>query len=179
MISHKLKFHSRSFEDLVPIMEAWFKKWNPSKNHLPIKDHFGPGMGDKKALQSLNSKKIIGAQHDFKGVYVFLKKEEPFYTGISKHVVHRIVQHVKGKSHFTSSLSYRLGAELHLKKEGKKHSGGRAGLDFDVYPKQAKEALFKCDVAMLEVSDDLELILFEIFVAMKLGTLNYNKFKTH
>jgi predicted GIY-YIG superfamily endonuclease len=179
MIKHKSKFHSRNFEDLVPVMESWFKEWSPNKNHVPIKEYFGPGMGDKGVLLSLNSKKIIRAELDFKGIYVFLKNGNPFYTGISKHVVHRISQHIKGKSHFTSSLCYRLGAELHLKTEGKKHSGGRAGLDFEIYPKQAKEELFKCDVAMLEVSDDLELILFEIFVAMKLGTLNYNEFKTH
>lgn len=179
MISDKSKFHSRSFEDLVPIMESWFRQWSPNKNHVPVKEYFGPGMGVKKVLHSLNSEKIIPTAQDFKGVYVFLKAGNPFYTGISKHVVHRISQHIKGKSHFTSSLCYRLGAELHLKKEGKRHSGGRAGLDFDIYPRQAKEELLKCDVAMLEVSDDLELILFEIFVAMKLGTLNYNEFRTH
>lgn len=160
-------------------MESWLKEWNPNKNHVPIEEHFGSGMGYKRVLLSLSSKNIIPAQQDFKGIYVFLKNESPFYTGISKHVVHRILQHIKGKSHFTSSLCYRLGAELHLKTEGKKHAGGRAGLNFDIYPKQAKEELFKCDIAMLEVSDDLELILFEIFVAMKLGTLNYNEFKTH
>lgn len=160
-------------------MEESLNQWNPTQNHISIEEYFGYGMGERKVLSLLSSKKFIGSAKDFKGVYVFLKKGSPFYTGISKHVIRRISQHVKGNSHFTSSLCYRLGAELHLKTFGKKHSGGRAGLDFDVYPKQAKEELLKCDVAMLEVSEDLELVLFEIFVAMKLGTLNYNEFKTH
>ena len=90
MITLKSKFHSKTFQELVPVMESWLEQWDPTANYLPIKDYFGQGMGGKRILKSLHSTKVIQIEQDFKGVYVFLKNGKPFYTGISKHVIHRI-----------------------------------------------------------------------------------------
>lgn len=179
MIELDLKYHDKPYEELTSIFNAWIGKWNPVYNNFRVKDYFDEGMGVVSALKSLENKGLISSKSDFKGIYVFLKSGKPFYVGISKHVVQRIVQHVKGKNHFTSSLSYRLGADKYYEQHGKKHDGGREGLDFDKNAEPAKKELMNCDLALMPVENDLELYLFEVFTAMKLGTLTYNEFKTH
>ncbi len=167
------------FEDLPKEFENQFRLFDPVNNSVSVKKYFGEGMGIANALFQLNSANIINSEKDFKGIYVFLKSGKPFYIGISKNVIRRIIQHVKGTSHFTSSLCYKLGADRHVKLNGEKHSGGRKGLDFPKYAEPAKKELIQCNIAMFPVKEDIELYLFEVFVAMKLGTLNYNEFKTH
>ena len=123
--------------------------------------------------------KSLNLKADFKGIYLFMKNSAPFYVGISKHVLKRINQHVKGTNHFTSSLAYRIGANEFRRKNGVGHKGGRDGLDFGKYGSLAKSNLFKCEVAWLQIDDDIDLFLYEVFLSMKFGTLLYNEFKTH
>lgn len=179
MISLKQKFHTRSFPELVPVFEGWLKKWQPLKNNLPIAEILGPNIGVRGALKIINERHSSELDDDFSGAYIFLKDGLPFYVGISKKVLNRIKQHIKGKDHFKSSLCYRMGAKEFFRIHGVKHTGGRAGLDFLKYGAPFREKLAKCNVAFFIVESSLELYLFEVFVAMKLGTLKYNKFKTH
>ena len=46
----------------------------------------------------------FGRTSDFSGCYVLVEKSIPFYVGISRKVVSRLTQHVKGKTHFDASL---------------------------------------------------------------------------
>lgn len=179
MINLKSQKHSKSFEELIYVFNRWLKSWDPLNNNIAIKKYFGNGFGKAKSLKKLSSDGIVDFKNDFKGIYLFQNKGKPFYAGISKHVIERIIQHVKGKNHFSSSLSYKLGADEYLRKNGEPHTGGREGLDFKVYAEPAKRELMNCNVSFFPVENDLELYLFEVYTAMKLETLYYNEFKTH
>jgi len=47
---------------------------------------------------------------DFPGCYVLLDGRRPVYVGISRSVIQRLQQHVKGRTHFSASLAYRIAA---------------------------------------------------------------------
>ena len=179
MINLEPKRHTRKFKHLNEVFEDWYKAWNPIQNNFRIEEYLGDGLGVAKGLKKLKNEGLCDLDKDFKGIYVLQKLGKPFYVGISKHVIKRIIQHVKGKNHFTSSLSYSLGAQSHIEKHGKSHEGGREGLDFEEYAEPEKRELLRCDVSIFPVENDLELYLFEVFMAMKLKTLRYNKFQTH
>lgn len=179
MIKLKSKTHVNTFEELGKIFDSWLKEWNPLENSIKIREYFDYGYGVKGSIQKLKKQGKLSSNQDFKGIYLFQKNGKPFYAGISKHVIARIIQHVKGKNHLSSSLSYKLGAEEYLKQNDKPHTGGRAGLDFQKYAEPAKTKLMNCEVSMFCVENDLELYLFEVYVAMKLKTLYYNEFRTH
>jgi predicted GIY-YIG superfamily endonuclease len=171
------EFHRTSYEKLNVHFESMFKNWDPIKNQLSLKDHFYSGK--KTSLKSIRDYFPDLPEHDFKGVYVFIRNDIPFYVGISKEIIRRILQHLKGTDHYKSSFCYKIGAETYLKQNGGKHTGGRKGLPFEKWVNPVKEELFNCNVSIMAIEDDLELYLFEVFASMKLGTLYYNKFKTH
>jgi predicted GIY-YIG superfamily endonuclease len=179
MIRIQRQFHNSSFVELIPSFTSLLTEWKPLENNFPIKDYFGTGLGKVGALSALKESGLIADKKDFRGIYVFIKSGIPFYVGISQNVIGRILQHVKGSSHFTSSLCYKLGTIKHLEEMGKKHDGGRKGLDFMKYAEPAKKELITCNIATLPIKNDLELYLFEVYVSMELGTLYYNEFKTH
>ena len=179
MIELKPVFHEIDFKDLNKRFNHLFQQFSPIKNYFSIEDYFGAGKGLVTATRSLANDEYIEKEEDFQGIYVFSKNKKPFYVGMSQHVIERIIQHVKGKSHFTSSFCYKLGANEHIRQKGHTHEGGRGGLGFDEYVEPYKKELMKCQAAIFEVENCLELYLFEVFVAMKLGTLHYNLFKTH
>src|SRR4051812_22016234 len=52
--------------------------------------------------------KCLGVSKDYSGCYVLLDADQPMYVGISRSIVSRLRQHVKGKSHFDASLAYRI-----------------------------------------------------------------------
>src|SRR5262249_34033129 len=45
---------------------------------------------------------------DFSGCYLFLEGTRAIYAGISRGVLARIRQHLRGKTHFDASLAYRM-----------------------------------------------------------------------
>lgn len=179
MIELNPKFHTIDFKNIDEKFTEMFNDFSPVNSNFSIENYFGEGLGLSTSLKTLLANSLIYEPEDFQGIYVFFKDNHPFYVGISRHVIKRITQHVKGKNHFSSSLCYRLGANLYEKEMGVVHSGGRAGLDFKKYCDPGKAALMKCNVAFYKVEDFLELYLFEVYVAMKLGTLHYNLFETH
>lgn len=179
MIKLNPEFYPYSFADLNIRFEKWFDNWNPLENHTPLNHHFDYGNGHIGGLKSIKQVLKGLPANDFKGIYVFIKDNIPFYVGISGGVIKRIIQHLKGNNHFSSSLCYKLGANYHFELLNIKHTGRRKDLDFDKWGKLAKQELLKCNVAIMAVEEDLELYLFEVFVSMKLGTLFYNLFKTH
>lgn len=179
MIKLNLIHHSIDFKYLNKKFTSTLKKFDPLTKAILIEQYFGNGIGLKGSMSLLANEEIIPSNSDFQGIYVFSKDSIPFYVGISQHVIERIHQHVKGKDHFSSSFCYRLGRETHFTEHGRHHEGGRAKLDFKKYVEPHKQELMKCNVAFFQMDDCLELYLFEVFVAMKLGTLHYNSFKTH
>ena len=63
------------------------------------------GIGPKAILDRL------ARSEDFPGCYVMMRGRSPVYVGISRVVVHRLIQHVKGRTHYDASLAYRMACE--------------------------------------------------------------------
>ena len=49
-----------------------------------------------------------GVPTDFSGCYVLVENERAVYVGISRKVLRRLRQHVRGRTHFDASLAYRI-----------------------------------------------------------------------
>ncbi|MGV0831347.1 hypothetical protein ACTS9D_03830 [Empedobacter brevis] len=182
---------SVSFHELVNKFEGKIEKYDFEKNSILIQDYFSLGSGQKTIIKRLISEgklnreycrdyltKKENKKYDFKGIYFFLLNNKPFYIGISKGVIGRICQHVKGQNHNTSSLAYKLGLLRYEYKNNKKHLGTRKELNFVNEVEPVKKFLLKQKVAWINVENDEELYLFEIFCSMKFKT-TFNDFQTH
>ena len=129
------------------------------------------GVGKVALLKSLNR------ANDFQGCYVLSDISGPIYVGISRSVIQRLIQHVKGKTHFNASLAYRVAAYNY------EHEMSRG--EAMAHPKflqcfeEAKEYIKNLSVAFVEIKNDLELYLFEVYCSMELDTAQWNTFKTH
>ena len=129
------------------------------------------GIGPKSILERL------GRSTDFSGCYVLLRKTEPIYVGISRTVVQRLTQHVKGRTHYDASLAYRIASEnlTHsLQREAAMNDPA-----FKEEFRKAQDYLRSLNVAFIEIHNDLELYLFEVYCAMELNTSKWNSFRTH
>ena len=138
---------------------------------LPLSSFCRAGIGVRSILLEL------GRRNDFSGCYVLLREGKPFYVGISRTVVQRLRQHVTGKTHFDASLAYLMATD----KTG--HEMRRADAMQDAAFREAfneAQALLRaCSVAFIEISNPLELYLFEAYCAMELDTAEWNTFVTH
>lgn len=180
-----------SFTEITQGFEAKFSDFDPLNNCFKISDYFGPESGQvsttKKLLKDGRIKenwlenyqtKKGKTKNDFKGIYIFINDTTPFYVGISKGVIGRIFQHVKGHNHNTSTLAYNIGLRGHELLTGQKHQGQRKELNFKTEVAPVKEFLLKQKIAFLNIKNDEELYLFEIFCSMQLRT-PLNTFHTH
>lgn len=178
------KLHRNNFNTMVNNFPEKLKKFNPLKNAIPIIDYFGEGKGKNISRKLLLENSIIkpnwvnNSIKDFKGIYVFITDNTPFYVGISKKVIHRIQQHVKGNSHNTSSLAYRLGILNYKIANGVEYNGKRNEFNFVNEVEPMKRFLMNQKIAFLPIENDEELYLFEVYCAMQLKT-SMNEFKTH
>lgn len=121
--------------------------------------------------------KQIGHATDFSGCYVLLEKSTPIYVGISRSVLSRIRQHVSGKSHFDASLVYAV-AQRRRPTKGKRSEVMNDAIFGGEFEK-AQQYLRGLNVAFIEVSNPLELYVFEAYAAMALDTGEWNTFRTH
>jgi hypothetical protein len=143
-----------------------------SAEPVPLSSFCKTGQGITSILSQ------IGKNKDFSGCYVLRRPtEEPFYVGISRTVVQRLRQHVTGKTHFDASLAYLMAADrtaLKMKRTDAMLDGNfRKAFD------EAKDFLRACSVVFVEISNPLELYLFEAYCAMELDTSEWNTFRTH
>ncbi|CAM4015547.1 hypothetical protein [Gillisia hiemivivida] len=180
--SNFLPDETREFEEITESFPTMLAKLTDKSRVISIYKNFGKeGVGkvtSRKSLKSLIPQ--LEQEEDFTGVYLFWVHDEPFYTGISRGVIKRIHQHVKGSNHFSSSLSYTMGKEFHNEIESIKHTGTRKELDFDKFSGPFKKILRKeCQVSLLPIKGSTELYLFEVYVAVQLKLHYYNRFKTH
>ena len=140
------------------------------KSHQ-MADFCDSGKGVKAILDSLEHKK------DFSGCYVFLKEKTPFYVGISRRLVGRLHQHGVAETRFGASLAYLMASQKmpHKMKRDEAMADPKFRKVFD----RARSRIRKSSVAFIEIENQLELYLFEPYCAMKLGTGEWNTFKTH
>lgn len=172
----------RRFKEIIKSFPSMLTELTDKSRVISIYDYFGKaGVGKVTSRNSLKSLiPELDKDKDFKGIYLFWLDEEPFYTGISRGVIKRIHQHIKGANHFSSSLCYTMGKELHNEIEFIEHTGSRKELDFDKYAEPFKKLLREeCQVSMLHIKGSTELYLFEVYVAVQLKLYYYNKFETH
>ena len=162
-----------SFEALAEkVLPAYLDQMQERmKSPLLMKEFSKFGIGKKTILRILN------LEADFSGCYVLIDSGDPIYVGISRGVINRLIQHVKGKTHFDASLAYRI-ARSHFnhnlsRDQAMKHS------DFNKEFQKAKRYLSKVHVAFIPIINDMELHLFEAYCAMQLDTSKWNTFATH
>ena len=96
-----------SFETLAEkVLPAYFEDLEnkmAAPNNMAM---FGEkGVGKKTIL------KYLKRESDFPGCYVLIDGEKPIYIGISRSIVQRLLQHVKGTTHFDASLAYRIASK--------------------------------------------------------------------
>lgn len=181
----------KSFLDLVNSFDSLFTNIDFEKNSFSISDYFGPGMGKTGATSKLLRDNKIkeewlreykfnegNVKNDFKGLYFFVNDKRPFYVGISKGVIGRILQHIKGHSHNSATLAYKIALLKYEIVMGSKYSLTRKELNFKDEVEPIKDFLSNQEVVFLHIENDYELYLFEVYCSMKLGTM-LNKFDTH
>ena len=184
------KRENKNFADIINNFETILSKFYTEKRTLDLEKYFGIGKGQittKKLL--IENKKINddwlydyktekgNIKTDFKGLYIFINEETPFYIGISKGVIGRIQQHLKGSNHNTATLAFKIGSKIH-KKENQNKSETRNDVDFKSKIEPVKEFLMKQKIVLIPIKDDDELALFEIYCSIKLRT-KLNSFETH
>ena len=183
--------YRKSFATIVDDFEEKLANFDPVNNCVEIEKYFSTGNGlasiRKRLLadnvfksEDIYTYKTKGGKNktDVKGLYVFVHGNEPIYVGISRGIIHRTLQHLRGKSHNTSTLAYNIGLIRHQILNGEEYTGRRKEFDFNNNVTPAKDFLFKQKIAFLPIENNEELYLFEIFCAMKLGCW-LNKFETH
>jgi len=174
----------KSFNSITDNFDVMFNEFNPINNCFPLKKYFGKGKGFATAKKEMLYDNVIkadwlsGSNDDFMGVYIFFNNDLPFYVGISRGVIKRILQHLKGKSLNTSTLAHKIGLINYELKYKKEFEGRRKELDFKSEVEPIKEFLLDQNIAILNIENDEELYLFEVYCAMKFN-LGLNKFRTH
>jgi predicted GIY-YIG superfamily endonuclease len=132
-------------------------------------------VGFKSATREALSR--VGVTSDFPGCYVFLDAGKPVYVGISRSVIKRLTQHLNHDSHYSASLVYRMASEEypHEMKRDQAMKDDQFRSAFFANQNRLREMA----VAFVEIENDLELYVFEVYAAMKLDTATWNTFRTH
>ncbi len=136
-----------------------------------LKEFCTAGIGVRTLL------KRVGRTTDFSGCYVLLRENKPFYIGISRGVVARLRQHGVGRTHFDASLAYRMACKK-VDHELTRDAAMRDATFIKAF-NQAKQMLRESSVAYVEITNPLELYVFEPYCAMELDTSEWNTFRTH
>lgn len=127
-------------------------------------------------------RKRLKTKNKVKGLYVFWEKlasldsYSAIYTGISRDVVKRLGQHLCGTSHNEASLPILLLKAEYPQTYGRHVRKRTKFLEEDI--KMGQQQLYDKYVSFIEVEDDVELYLFEVFVSIELKC-KHNKFTTH
>jgi predicted GIY-YIG superfamily endonuclease len=141
------------------------------KNPHSMTDFSTPGIGVTSILKRLEQ------SEDFPGCYVLLHNGAAFYVGISRRLVARLQDHVKGDSHHKASLAYLMACRK------VQHELTRADAmkdqAFQHAFKEARTFLCTSSVAFIVIDNPLERYLFEAYCAMQLDTSRWNTFDTH
>lgn len=114
---------------------------------------------------------------DFSGCYVFVDGERPIYVGISRKVLSRLRQHMRGKTHFDASWAYSI-AQRRVPTPGGRATAMTAPQFQKAFAK-AKRYISGLSVAFIAIENPLELYVFEAYAALSLRTHEWNTFRTH
>ena len=162
-----------TFEELATlVMPSHFKRLQAAiQSPIQAESLVGFKSPTRQVLSRFNRTK------DFPGCYVFIDGEKPIYVGISRGVLKRLVQHLNCESHYSATLLYRMASEDYPHEM--KRDQAMRDEQFKAVFFSAQERLRQMKIAYVEIENDLELYLFEIFASMKLDTATWNTFRTH
>jgi hypothetical protein len=138
---------------------------------MPMSRFATPGVGIAGLLRQL------GRTTDFRGCYVFVEEDRPVYVGISRSVIGRLRQHVRGSTHYDATLAYRIASSRVA--HGTTRSLAMMEPEFRAQFLYAQDWLKGLNVAFVEVGNAVELYLFEAYCALELDTSEWNSFETH
>jgi hypothetical protein len=162
-----------TFEELTgSVLPSHFKLLEAAMQSPLLADTF---VGFKSVTKEVLSR--LNRSTDFPGCYVFIDGEKPIYVGISRGVIKRLVQHLNFDSHYSASLVYRMASEDYPHEM--KRDQAMKDEQFKTVFFSARERLREMKVAFVEINNDLELYLFEVYASMKLDTDTWNTFRTH
>ncbi len=118
------------------------------------------------------------------GIYVFYREGKPLYVGRSNRLKERIQEHGRPSSdRYSATLAFRMAIksmgiteeELRLVKRGDLEKAPGFAKEFFLMRKRVAEM----QIRTIEIKDQVEQTLFEIYAALKLNTIEYNDFGTH
>lgn len=163
-----------SFFELATVqLPAHMNRMNDACRHPIPMEVFASG-GVKKCLECLEDE--LRKDRDFSGCYVLIE-DKPIYVGISRKVISRLTQHVKGKSHFDASLAYRIACH-HCKHEISRQEAMNDAKFMREF-NRAKESLRKMSAAVIRIDCPVELYGFELYCSLELDTGQWHTFRTH
>jgi predicted GIY-YIG superfamily endonuclease len=127
--------------------------------------------------------KELGLSGDFPGCYVFLDGAHAIYAGISRRVIRRLQQHLRGTTHFAATLAYLMAKEatktsLQRKQAMADNAFLKAFQERQRFLRSLRVAFIGDEGEFLKDGGDVELYLFEAFCAMELRC-GWNSFRTH
>jgi hypothetical protein len=121
---------------------------------------------------------LLGREKDFHAAYVFLENGTAQYVGITRKLVSRLMDHVRGTDHYTATLAYSMAKKA--TGHTRRRSEAMNDASFMEAFVKAKEHLKSLQVAFVEIEDDLALYVFEVYASMELQTTGkWNSFRTH
>ncbi len=140
-------------------------------------------------LQSLLEKPLIGideigiTQVPQKGIYVFFEDNKPIYVGRSNRLKKRLKEHSQRSSdHYSATLAFRIAKQILYKpqKKGGKQTNEQLmeNKDFVEGFEAAKDRIAKAKIRFIEIEDQIEQAMFEIYASLALNT-EFNDFNTH
>jgi len=166
-----------SFHDLaMDVFSSYMNSLREKMTHpIPMAGFGIKGVGPK-SLQ-----RRFGLDHDLSGCYVLIDGRRAIYVGISRGVLKRIRNHVRGSTHFAATLAYRIAATKHPHVMTASQAMQDTG--FQMRFQESRNYLMGLATAFVEIANPLELYLFEAYCAMELSTGSdtggWNTFLTH
>ena len=136
---------------------------------VPMATFITAGQGKTGCIKHL---KLAG---DFPGSYLLIDAGKPFYVGIARRVIARLMQHARGDTANSSTLAYKM-ASARSPHNMDRHVAMMDD-DFIVSFKAARDHICKMDVAFIEIACPVELYAFELACAMEFDTHRYNSFR--
>lgn len=111
-------------------------------------------------------------EKDISGVYILFDKDIPVYVGISKQIIKRIKQHMKGKRHNESTVAYIIYSKRFP------HTAERAKSEYDQHRDEIQKEMILWDIKIILEDDPYAMDFLEKYFAIKLQT-KWNTFSTH
>ena len=165
-------FHDLTHEVLAQYMKALRERM---AYPIPLADFGIKGVGPV-VLQ-----RRLGLVHDPSGCYVLMDERRPVYVGISRGVIKRLRDHVRGSDHLVATLAYRIAATQYP--HGRTAAQAMRDTEFHMRFQESRNYLTRLSTAFVEIANPVELYLFEPYCAMELDTGidrgGWNTFVTH